>query len=510
VVVTNKESTNSAEEDYLADCNTIVAVQTMFKMFPSVGIITELSQSSNMRFMQFRAHDLLLGGLALANYNKHQATGGGGDGNRTDQACQAGGGGGGGGGAAASAVAAAAAANSCSESVQLQNNAIRDRIQLRKLHNQYLSKSKSAGDIHSHAYKYRLPFAAGNVFSASMLDTLLYQAFVKDYMITMVRLLLGIDQAPGSGFLSSMRITRDELWIRTYGRLYQRLCSTTCEIPLGIYRTEPLERNSTNPSAAASAASNSKANQKRQQFSLGAFVSQQASYEQATEELEKIEISNMVRNRLQDLGMNVSDYDDSLANRNSTFSYVIINPNCDVQLREGDIIYLIRPSPIHSRKLFMHRANSVRYVDHSQQQQHVQKEAQRAHQHQHHPPAPPGEPLSPKQQHHHQQQPAQPQGRQAPMTRASVQPVSGQQQPPGQDASQLKSYFSDGDFSEVLIRVNDHDDLTGGGGGGGACKQTEEAPGQPGAWTQAQAAEKRRRSSCSDAGDSKRSSLSRE
>lgn len=57
VVVVNKESTNSMEEDYLADCNTITAVQTMFKLFPSVRIITELSQSSNMRFMQFRAHD---------------------------------------------------------------------------------------------------------------------------------------------------------------------------------------------------------------------------------------------------------------------------------------------------------------------------------------------------------------------------------------------------------------------------------------------------------------------
>ena len=57
MVVVNKESSNSAEEDYLADCNTIVAVQTMFKMFQGVKIITELSQSSNMRFMQFRAHD---------------------------------------------------------------------------------------------------------------------------------------------------------------------------------------------------------------------------------------------------------------------------------------------------------------------------------------------------------------------------------------------------------------------------------------------------------------------
>lgn len=112
---------------------------------------------------------------------------------------------------------------------------------------------------------FRLPFAAGSVFSAryvrwrepgyfnltsycarSMLDTLLYQAFVKDYMITIVRLLLGIDQAPGSGFLSSMKITREDLWIRTYGRLYQKLCSTTCEIPIGIYRTQGSRTPDTN------------------------------------------------------------------------------------------------------------------------------------------------------------------------------------------------------------------------------------------------------------------------
>lgn len=37
-----------------------------------------------------------------------------------------------------------------------------------------------------------------------------------------------------------MRISVDDLWIRTYGRLYQKLCSTTCEIPIGIYRTQQL------------------------------------------------------------------------------------------------------------------------------------------------------------------------------------------------------------------------------------------------------------------------------
>lgn len=35
-----------------------------------------------------------------------------------------------------------------------------------------------------------------------------------------------------------MKITKEDLWIRTYGRLYQKLCSTTCEIPIGIYRTQ--------------------------------------------------------------------------------------------------------------------------------------------------------------------------------------------------------------------------------------------------------------------------------
>lgn len=34
-----------------------------------------------------------------------------------------------------------------------------------------------------------------------------------------------------------MKITKQDMWIRTYGRLYQKLCSTTCEIPIGLYRT---------------------------------------------------------------------------------------------------------------------------------------------------------------------------------------------------------------------------------------------------------------------------------
>uniref|UniRef100_A0A8B9TGY9 Potassium sodium-activated channel subfamily T member 2 n=1 Tax=Anas platyrhynchos TaxID=8839 RepID=A0A8B9TGY9_ANAPL len=165
MVVVDKESTMSAEEDYMADAKTIVNVQTLFRLFSSLSIITELTHPANMRFMQFRAKDCY--SLALSKLEK---------------------------------------------------------------------KEREKGS--NLAFMFRLPFAAGRVFSISMLDTLLYQSFVKDYMISITRLLLGLDTTPGSGFLCSMKITEEDLWIRTYARLYQKLCSSTGDIPIGIYRTE--------------------------------------------------------------------------------------------------------------------------------------------------------------------------------------------------------------------------------------------------------------------------------
>uniref|UniRef100_A0AAG5DBN1 RCK N-terminal domain-containing protein n=1 Tax=Anopheles atroparvus TaxID=41427 RepID=A0AAG5DBN1_ANOAO len=292
VVVVNKELSNSAEEDTLADCNTIVAVQTMFKFFPSIRSITELSQSSNMRFMQFRAHDKYA--LHLSKMEKRE---------------------------------------------------------------------KERG---SHiSYMFRLPFAAGNVFSASMLDTLLYQAFVKDYVITFVRLLLGIDQAPGSGFLTSMKITKDDMWIRTYGRLYQKLCSTTCEIPIGIYRTQDTSNADT------SHVSNSPIAENWRPFgSFGTFkhcVRLRPTYsinmadearDNHVQQIERAEIANLVRSRMESLNLPTIDYDDVSEKRNH-LSYVIINPSCDLKLEEGDIIYLVRPSPFSAQKTF-ERHNSRR------------------------------------------------------------------------------------------------------------------------------------------------------
>ncbi|XP_049291490.1 potassium channel subfamily T member 2 isoform X2 [Anopheles funestus] len=374
VVVVNKELSNSAEEDTLADCNTIVAVQTMFKFFPSIRSITELSQSSNMRFMQFRAHDKYA--LHLSKMEK--------------------------------------VSEPCGD------------VQREKERGSHIS------------YMFRLPFAAGNVFSASMLDTLLYQAFVKDYVITFVRLLLGIDQAPGSGFLTSMKITKDDMWIRTYGRLYQKLCSTTCEIPIGIYRTQDTS------SADASHVSNSPVAEKWHPFgSFGTFkhcvrlrpsrglchasnATNLSKYEEEVvtttatasstsasgipikgvaeanlrgvtyrpppatirksssclggcsarkgssysinmadeardnhvQQIERAEIANLVRSRMESLNLPSIDYDDVSEKRNH-LSYVIINPSCDLKLEEGDIIYLVRPSPFSAQKTF-ERHNSRR------------------------------------------------------------------------------------------------------------------------------------------------------
>ncbi|XP_043862863.1 potassium channel subfamily T member 2 isoform X10 [Drosophila santomea] len=348
VVVVNKELSNSAEEDSLSDCNTIVAVQNMFKFFPSIKSITELSQSSNMRFMQFRAHDKYA--LHLSKMEKRE---------------------------------------------------------------------KERG---SHiSYMFRLPFAAGAVFSASMLDTLLYQAFVKDYVITFVRLLLGIDQAPGSGFLTSMRITKDDMWIRTYGRLYQKLCSTTCEIPIGIYRTQdtsnadtshvsnsPVERwgpfsafsrhcvrlrpsydeetgtpdstkDSTEmlrgvtyrpPGSATGGASSFRPQPQRQRSvnCLGGCSERKGSSysinladearDNHAQQIERAEIANLVRSRMESLNLPTIDYDDVSEKRNH-LSYVIINPSCDLKLEEGDLIYLVRPSPFSAQKTF-ERHNSRR------------------------------------------------------------------------------------------------------------------------------------------------------
>ncbi|XP_029684953.1 potassium channel subfamily T member 1 isoform X3 [Takifugu rubripes] len=358
LVVVDKESTMSAEEDYMADAKTIVNVQTMFRLFPSLSIITELTHPSNMRFMQFRAKDCY--SLALSKLEK-------------------------------------------------------------------IERDKGS----NLAFMFRLPFAAGRVFSISMLDTLLYQSFVKDYMIAIVRLLLGLDTTPGSGYLCAMKITEEDLWIRTYGRLFQKLCSSSAEIPIGIYRTEShmfsnteckdsyaqsqlsvnaehgaehrergesrkektAHRNSTTSEQSEHPLLRKKSMQWARRLSRKNAKPSSRAERISQQRLnlyrrsERQELSELVKNRMKHLGLPTVGYEDvsnltasdvmnrvnlgylqelqdiaehpytegtrppepqadEMNDHQNTLSYVLINPPPDTMLELNDIVYIIRSDPL--------------------------------------------------------------------------------------------------------------------------------------------------------------------
>ncbi|XP_042276468.1 potassium channel subfamily T member 1 isoform X8 [Thunnus maccoyii] len=328
LVVVDKESTMSAEEDYMADAKTIVNVQTMFRLFPSLSIITELTHPSNMRFMQFRAKDCY--SLALSKLEKVSCSGPG------------------------------------TQTVTIERD-----------------KGSNL------AFMFRLPFAAGRVFSISMLDTLLYQSFVKDYMIAIARLLLGLDTTPGSGYLCAMKITEEDLWIRTYGRLFQKLCSSSAEIPIGIYRTEShmfstseckdsylqsqvsinveqgeeqrdrreswkektAHRNSTTSDQSEHPLLRKKSLQWARRLSRKSAKPSSRAERISQQRLnlyrrsERQELSELVKNRMKHLGLPTVGYDEMNDHQN-TLSYVLINPPPDTMLELNDIVYIIRSDPL--------------------------------------------------------------------------------------------------------------------------------------------------------------------
>ncbi|XP_060085244.1 potassium channel subfamily T member 2-like [Ylistrum balloti] len=272
LVVTNRECKDTVEtENVLVDSETIVAVQTVYKLFPNANIITELNKASNMRFMQFQAHD-------------HYA-----------------------------------------QEISKLEKKLKEHMRTTLTH------------------IFRLPFAAGRVFSGSMLDTLLYQTFVKGYLIKFVRLLLGIDAERNSGHLSSIKIKRPILAkYRTYGDLYQGLCTMTGEVPIAIYRTE--KRKHTDDQEDGSAQNNN-GSPEEEGLTRRASATKKISLniQQFYEKSEKEDISDLIRNRMKSLEMDTlsfCEHDES----NTPVSYVILNPHPQRKLRKGDLVYVIQPS----------------------------------------------------------------------------------------------------------------------------------------------------------------------
>ncbi|XP_077694466.1 potassium channel subfamily T member 2-like isoform X2 [Eretmochelys imbricata] len=311
MVVVDKESSMIADEDYMADAKTIVNVQTLFRLFPGLNIITELTHPANMRFMQFKAKDRHA--LALSKLEKKERENG--------------------------------------------SNLV---------------------------FMFRLPFAAGKVFSVSMLDTLLYQSFVKDYMISITRLLLGLDSMPGSGFLCALKVTEDDLWIRSYGRLYQKLCSSTGDIPIGIYRTDCHLLSAAEPQVSVSAEDDEDPREPRgarlcrrgprdstggdpaeqpllRRKSLqwarrlsrkGGRRPSQTAAERISQQRralsrrsERQELGALVQTRMRHLGLSAAGYMDMM-DQGNTLSYILLNPSPDTRLEINDVVYLIRPDPL--------------------------------------------------------------------------------------------------------------------------------------------------------------------
>ncbi|XP_062581347.1 potassium channel subfamily T member 2-like isoform X2 [Saccostrea cucullata] len=297
LVVVNHDAMRENMEETMVDSETIVAVQTIVKLFPNINIITELSQATSIRFMQFHAHS--------THYAKQDS-------------------------------------------------------KLQKVVGGRMSSALS--------HIFRQPFAAGQVFSASMLNSLLYQTFVKGYLITLVRLLLGIDAEENSGHLSSVRVQRmTYARYSTYGDLYHAMATTTGEIPIAIYRTEENSEATTNVPNSDSKNNNHHLQADDRKFSTkmsgGGLFSKPSNRKS---EKETADLAALIKNRLRDLGMKSTDYDKTeelgvdVNTSANTISYVILNPTPMRKLRLGDIVYVIQPSSMAAIPSSKMRWNLVR------------------------------------------------------------------------------------------------------------------------------------------------------
>ncbi|CAG5115633.1 unnamed protein product [Candidula unifasciata] len=282
LVIVNRDPEVSTEgEEFLEDSETVIAVQTISRLFPNTYVLTALSQTANMRFMRFSA--------SLTHSQKQ----------------------------------------------------LRD------------STTSSMKEI------FCLPFAAGQVFSANMLDTLLYQTFTKGYLISFVRLLLGIDSEQGSGHLSSIRVKKATIQrFQEYGVIYDWLSSSTGEIPFAIYRTERLAKEENKDIIARIFGGESlfdlpekqkpkppKYNRHARPKSNSLFNGRRFS---AVCKSNTVDLGSLIRSRLQTLEMTQGDYSEVKRRRN-ILSYVITNPSPSEKLRIGDIIYVIQPSSMWAR-----------------------------------------------------------------------------------------------------------------------------------------------------------------
>ncbi|KAI6209861.1 Calcium-activated BK potassium channel alpha subunit [Aphelenchoides besseyi] len=183
--------------------------------------------------------------------------------------------------------------------------------------------------------------------SLAFMFRLPYQSFLKPYLCQFMKILLGIDNSPGSGFLASLQITENDLWIRTYGRLYQKLCSSVADIPIGIYRTVQSPQRQAVTIEIEDVDDETPLNELREK---------RLRFHRNSEG----HVHEMVKQRMQTFQLNVQQYKDTLEQKSDKrVQYVIINPSFDLELQAGDLIYVVR-APIFSEHAKNKRINDPR------------------------------------------------------------------------------------------------------------------------------------------------------
>ncbi len=58
VIVVSPEKVTHIDDDSLTDCSNIVAVQNLYRLFPKVKVVAELTKASNIRFMKFSSKEV--------------------------------------------------------------------------------------------------------------------------------------------------------------------------------------------------------------------------------------------------------------------------------------------------------------------------------------------------------------------------------------------------------------------------------------------------------------------
>ncbi|KAI6653632.1 Potassium channel subfamily member 1 isoform X21 [Oopsacas minuta] len=148
-------------------------------------------------------------------------------------------------------------------------------------------------------------FKSGHVFSPSMLDTIIYQSAKKDYIIELVRLMLGLEQREGSAYLAKVEISQTEVSLyQNYGRIMQKFACDRKDLAIGVYRTE-----------------------------MQKHVSR-------SENLRYERVQEFLRFKLKELcieNVNIPPLPDRSKN-----SYVLVNPDASLTLDPNDVILVLR------------------------------------------------------------------------------------------------------------------------------------------------------------------------